>query len=60
MEVIVTVDASEGYLCAPGILGTLVGYAFVVAGEVVGFPVAAGECGPTFAYWVSEVTILSV
>lgn len=44
MGVAVTVDKSEGYICAQETAGALVGWAIVVAGGVVGL------AGDTF--WV--------
>lgn len=47
MEVVVKVDASEGYVCALGAASAPVGWTLVVVvvSKVVGSTVATGWCG---------------
>lgn len=57
--VVVAVDVLEEYVCGLEAAGAFVGYAPVVASEVIDSTVVTGRCSATLAGWLSEVTALT-
>lgn len=57
--VVVKVDASEGYVRLLEMIGALVSCTLMVAGEMVGTAVAAGENSSALAAQVSEMAALA-
>lgn len=59
VEVVVTVDILEGYVCRRAASDALVRCKFIMAGEMVGPAMSTSGCGTALAARLSEVMALA-